>query len=106
MEDVEELQAAAYLHGGEDDDIDYSTEFQLAAPEDVTSLAVGEVISFSPLPDAWDELEIQITGEQVGVLKGVSEDEATVGEWFWDDAPVFGIFHFPMVPDQRCELVE
>lgn len=105
VENVASIEAETYMRTGLNQHLDDESLQPLAPPEGVQDLAVGEVITFTGMPEAWDELYVDVRGDR-RVDGGASHGDIVVGEWHWNDGLILGIFPGPMVPKERCEIVE
>ena len=97
---VETAVAEVTLHADRGD-----RDAETRSLELVTGLAdvsEGETMTFSGLPEDWDELEVYVYGREGGAVKGIDRDEVIVGEWFWG----YGLSFFPTIyaTDARCQI--
>jgi hypothetical protein len=97
VSEIERFEAYTTLRTGPSGTVDESTRVDLIAP-DVTSLKVGEVVTFEGLPADWDRVDIWVTeGEWMSWV--LERERAQVGEWYWNDWG-FGSTY----PAERCVL--
>ena len=96
---VETAVAEVTLHADRGD-----RDAETRSLELVTGLAdvsEGETMTFSGLPEDWDELEVYVYGREGGAVKGIDRDEVIVGEWFGETAGVSSRRSTPQTHDAR-----
>jgi hypothetical protein len=97
------VDATTHLRTGPHGSVDDATETRLELDVPLSSLQVGQVVTFRGVPERWDRMDIHVDALSTSVGAPIERGRIVIGEWYWGDAP--GWFA-DFVPAERCALVD
>lgn len=99
---IVEVQTAVANATSQSDPGDDDQPRSLELVTDLSDVREGQVVTFSGLPEDWDEVEVFVYGKRGGAVQGVRYDKVEIGEWYWDDG--WSLIPTIWATEERCAI--